>query len=56
MVAIKRLLDDIEARGDIALVVDSGGEFAAPYYRKVFRIHPRFANGNFSGRALTNLR
>lgn len=33
-VAITRLLDDIEARGDIALVVDSGGEFASRYYRE----------------------
>lgn len=33
-VAITRLLDDIEARGDIALVVDSGGEFCSRYYRE----------------------
>ncbi|MEX3984048.1 type IV secretion system DNA-binding domain-containing protein [Paraburkholderia sp. EG287A] len=33
-VAITRLLDEIEARGDIALVVDSGGEYASRYYRE----------------------
>jgi type IV conjugative transfer system coupling protein TraD len=32
-VAITRLLDDIEARGDVALVVDSGGGFSSRYYR-----------------------
>ena len=32
-VAITQLLDQIEARGDIALVVDSGGEFSSRYYR-----------------------
>ena len=32
-VAITSLLDQIEARGDIALVVDSGGEFSSRYYR-----------------------
>ncbi len=31
-VAIKRVLDKIRARGDLALVVDSGGEFAERYY------------------------
>jgi hypothetical protein len=33
-VAITRLLDAIEARGDLALVVDSGGEFASRYYKE----------------------
>lgn len=33
-VAITNLLDHIEARGDIALVVDSGGEFASRYYKE----------------------
>lgn len=33
-VAITRMLDDIERRGDIALVVDSGGEFCSRYYRE----------------------
>lgn len=32
-VAITTVLDDIEARGDIALVVDSGGEFCSRYYQ-----------------------
>lgn len=32
-VAITRVLDHLEARGDIALVVDSGGEFASRYYK-----------------------
>lgn len=32
-VAITSILDHLEARGDIALVVDSGGEFASRYYR-----------------------
>ena len=32
-VAITGLLDHLEARGDIALVVDSGGEFCSRYYR-----------------------
>ena len=32
-VAITRLLDSIEARGDLALVVDSGGEFAKRFYQ-----------------------
>jgi hypothetical protein len=32
-VAITRLLDEIEARGDLALIVDSGGESAARYFR-----------------------
>ena len=31
-VAITQLMDDIERRGDIALVVDSGGEFCSRYY------------------------
>lgn len=31
-VAIKSALDNIRARGDLALVVDSGGEFAERYY------------------------
>lgn len=33
-VAITNLIDHIEARGDIALVVDSGGEFASRYYKE----------------------
>lgn len=33
-VAITRVLDHLEARGDIALVVDSGGEFCSRYYRE----------------------
>lgn len=33
-VAITSLMDDIEARGDIALVVDSGGEFCSRYFRE----------------------
>lgn len=33
-VAITTVLDDIEARGDIALVVDSGGGFCSRYYRE----------------------
>lgn len=33
-VAITNLLDHIEARGDVALVVDSGGEFSSRYYRE----------------------
>ena len=33
-VAITNLLDHIEARGDIALVVDSGGEFSSRYYKE----------------------
>ncbi|MBK3780400.1 type IV secretion system DNA-binding domain-containing protein [Paraburkholderia aspalathi] len=33
-VAITRLLDEIEARGDLAIIVDSGGESAARYYRE----------------------
>lgn len=33
-VAITRLLDEIEARGDIAIVVDSGGEYSSRYYRE----------------------
>ncbi|KVP39644.1 type IV secretion system DNA-binding domain-containing protein [Burkholderia ubonensis] len=33
-VAITNLIDHIEARGDIALVVDSGGEFASRYYKQ----------------------
>ena len=32
-VAITQLLDQIEERGDIALVVDSGGEFSSRYFR-----------------------
>lgn len=32
-VAITSLMDHLEARGDIALVVDSGGEFCSRYYR-----------------------
>lgn len=32
-VAITGILDHLEARGDIALVVDSGGEFASRYYK-----------------------
>ena len=32
-VAITNIMDQIEARGDIALVVDSGGEFSSRYYR-----------------------
>lgn len=32
-VAITQILDHLEARGDIALVVDSGGEFASRYYK-----------------------
>lgn len=32
-VAITQVLDDIEARGDIALVVDSGGEFCSRFYK-----------------------
>jgi hypothetical protein len=32
-VAITNLLDEIEARGDIALVVDSGGEFSSRYFK-----------------------
>lgn len=32
-VAITNLIDHLEARGDIALVVDSGGEFCSRYYR-----------------------
>lgn len=32
-VAITNLIDHLEARGDIALVVDSGGEFASRYYK-----------------------
>lgn len=32
-VAITRLMDEIEERGDIALVVDSGGEFCSRYMR-----------------------
>lgn len=32
-VAITSLLDHLEARGDIALVVDSGGEFCSRYYQ-----------------------
>lgn len=31
-VAITKMLDHIRARGDIALVVDSGGEYASRYY------------------------
>ncbi|KVP96864.1 hypothetical protein WJ97_13385 [Burkholderia ubonensis] len=33
-VAITNLIDHIESRGDIALVVDSGGEFASRYYKE----------------------
>lgn len=33
-VAITNLIDHLEARGDIALVVDSGGEFASRYYKE----------------------
>ncbi len=33
-VAITNLMDHIEARGDIALVVDSGGEFSSRYYKE----------------------
>lgn len=33
-VAITNLIDSLEARGDIALIVDSGGEFASRYYRE----------------------
>ena len=33
-VAITQLIDHLEARGDIALVVDSGGEFASRYYKE----------------------
>jgi len=32
-VAITRLIDHIEERGDIALVVDSGGDFSSRYFR-----------------------
>ena len=32
-VAITNILDQIEARGDIALVVDSGGEFSSRYFQ-----------------------
>lgn len=41
-VAITQLLDQIEARGDIALVVDSGGEFSSRYFRpeRDFIINP----------------
>lgn len=33
-VAITNLIDHLEARGDIALVVDSGGEFSSRYYKE----------------------
>lgn len=33
-VAITNLIDHLEARGDIALIVDSGGEFASRYYKE----------------------
>lgn len=33
-VAITSVLDHLEARGDIALVVDSGGEFSARYFKE----------------------
>lgn len=33
-VAITSVLDHLEARGDIALVVDSGGEFSSRYYQE----------------------
>ncbi len=33
-VAITNLMDHLEARGDIALVVDSGGEFCSRYYKE----------------------
>jgi hypothetical protein len=33
-VAITSLIDHLEARGDIALIVDSGGEFASRYYKE----------------------
>ena len=33
-VAITNLMDHLEARGDIALVVDSGGEFSSRYYKE----------------------
>lgn len=33
-VAITSLIDHLEARGDIALVVDSGGEFCSRYYKE----------------------
>lgn len=33
-VAITDIIDHLEARGDLALVVDSGGEYAARYYRE----------------------
>lgn len=33
-VAISRMLDSLEARGDLVLVVDSGGEFCSRYYRE----------------------
>lgn len=41
-VAITKLLDEIEARGDIALVVDSGGEFCSRYMKpgRDFIINP----------------
>ena len=33
-VAITRMIDELEARGDIALVVDSGGEFCSRYFKE----------------------